>query len=130
MDGTHVSEADKVEALEKKLEEKIEEIKLLRKELGELKANHSSLIKELEDQLSIRDAKIQSLTEKLDSISYSSSDDECFAMFSISSFETNGQAQSSSLDASAEDYSDAPPLLQKRSASDVKEVIKVVVYLW
>ena len=49
-------------------------------------------------------------------------------MFSISPLKTNGQAQSSSLDASAEDYSDAPPLLQKRSASVVKEVIKVVVY--
>ena len=130
-----------IEKLEAKLEDKNEEIKkkneeinLLRKELDELKINHGGHIKNLEDQLSARDAKIQSLSEQLalqDTISYSSSEDECFDILTnadIPPGKTNEEVQSSSLNASCnEDYSDAPPPPRKRSSSDITE-LKVIVY--
>ena len=132
-----------IEKLEAKFEDKNEEIKkkneeinLLRKELDELKINHGGHIKDLEDQLSARDAKIQSLSEQLalqDTISYSSSEDECFDILTNADIppgktKFNEEVQSSSLNAScSEDYSDAPPPPRKRSSSDITE-LKVIVY--
>ncbi|XP_065908166.1 CAP-Gly domain-containing linker protein 1-like [Dysidea avara] len=131
-----VDQMGTIEKLEAKLEDKNEEIKkkneeinLLRKELDELKINHGGHIKNLEDQLSARDAKIQSLSEQLalqDTISYSSSEDECFDILTnadIPPGKTNEEVQSSSLNASCnEDYSDAPPPPRKRSSSDITEL--------
>jgi len=96
--------------------------------------SYGDQIKELEDQLSAKDAKIKSLTEQLalqDTVSYSSSssDDECFYMSGIPPKKSDGEIQSSSLNISCnEDYCDAPPPTRKRSSSDVTE-LKVIVYV-
>ena len=137
----HIDQIDAIERLETKLAEKTEEIKkkneeieLMRKELDE-KINHGNQIKELEDQLSAKDAKIQSLVEQLalqDTISYSSSsNDECFDMLTdtgIPPEKAIGEMQCSTSSSCNEDYSDAPPPTRKRSSSDVTE-LKVMVHV-